>query len=206
MPPDDSAFLAGQFDPPSLLVFVAVEIALAAGFLRLVDGSGQVTFAGRTFAGLDPAYGVLNSLDPITDGFGDQAPGLAITINPATTDAAAILAGEDMQGRSVLIWIGTINPATGVVATDPVLVFVGEVDQGVLSVGIGTRSLALNCVSIWEQLFDDAQGVRLTNAYHQSAWPGELGFEYMTAVARQLPWGSDTPRPQVVADALTVRL
>jgi hypothetical protein len=204
--PDDSAFLSGQFDPPAILLFVAVEITLAVGFLRLIDGSGEVTFLGRTFKGLDPEFGTLASLEPITDGFGSSAPGLRIGINAPTTDAAAILGGEDMQGRPVLIWVGTVLPATGAVVTDPVLVFDGLVDQGVLSIGQGTRTLALDCVSIWEYLFDDAQGVRLTNAYHQAAWPGELGMEFVTAISRQLPWGSDSPRPQVVADALTVRL
>jgi len=203
---DDSAFLAGQFDPPSLLAFVAVEIALSVGFLRLVDGAGQVSFAGRTFLGRDLDFGVLAGLEPVTDGMGDQTPALNIGINPPTPDAAAILGGEDMQGRSVLLWVGTLNTFTGAVTPDPVLVFTGEVDQGVLNVGLGSRRLDLSCVSIWERLFDDAQGVRLSNAYHQSAWPGELGFEYVTAVQRQLPWGSDTPRPAVVSDALKLRL
>jgi hypothetical protein len=206
MPPDDSAFLSGQFDPPSLLFFVAVEIELTSGYLRLIDGAGEVTFLGRTFIGLDPQFGVLASLEPIADGFGDSAPGLRLGINPPTPDAAAILASEDMQGRTVLVWIGTITAATGAVVPDPVLVFDGQVDQGVLTVNLGTRLLSLDCVSIWEYLFDDAQGVRLTNAYHQAAWPGELGLEFVTTVQRQLPWGSDTPRPQVVADALTIRV
>ena len=204
--PDDSAFAAGQFDPHSLLVFVAVEVALATGFLRLVDGAGEVSFGGRTFTGLDPDFGVLGSLEPITDGMGSDAPSLIVGIFPPTPDAAAILGGEDMQGRSVLVWIGTLNPYTGIVVPDPVLVFVGDVDQGVLSIGTGTRRLDLNCVSIWERLFDDAQGVRLSNAYHQAAWPGELGMEFITDVQRQLPWGSDAPRPYVVSDALKLRL
>ena len=69
---------------------------------------------------------------------------------------------------------------------------------------IGLRG-RLEAVSVWERLFDDGEGVRLTNAYHQSAWPGELGFEFVTAVQRQLPWGADTPRPSVIADALYTR-
>ena len=208
MPLDDATYLGpSPFDPASLLVFVAVEIALATGgFLRLLDGAGAVSFAGRSFISLDPVYGVLAGLEPITDGFGDNAPALNVIINPPTADAAAVLAGEAMQGQPLLIWIGVLNPATGAVVPDPVLVFVGDVDQGVLGVGLGTRTITLNCVSIWERLFDDAQGVRLSNAYHQSAYPGELGFEYVTAIQRQLPWGSDSPRPAVVSDALKIRL
>ena len=198
-------YLADQFGGPSVLVFVAVEIELDVGYLRLLDGSGEVTFLGRTFTGLDPMYGVLANLEKISDGFGDSAPSLNITINPPTADAAAILASEDMQGKSVAIWLGVLTPGAGVVQP-PLLVFSGQVDQGVLSVGVGSRSLALNCVSIWEIMFDDNQGTRLTNAFHQSAWPGELGFEFVTAIDRQLPWGADTPRPQVVADVLNVKL
>jgi hypothetical protein len=204
--PDDTGLFSGQFDPPSILVFVAVEIELASGYLRLIDGSGQVTFGGNTFVGLDSTYGVLAGLEAITDGFGGTAPSLNITINPPTADAANVLAGEDMQGRTVNIWLGVLPWPGAVNTAPPVLVFSGQVDQGVLAVGLGSRSIALNCVSIWELLFDDAQGVRLSNAYHQAAWPGELGFQFVTAVTRQLPWGADTPRPQVVADALTVRL
>ena len=201
----DGSQFSTPFDPPSLLLFVAVEIELASGFLRLIDGSGQVTFGGNTFLGKDPTYGVLSGLETVTDGFGNQAPSLRVTINVPTTDAAAILGGEDMQGKSVLVWVGVLPPG-GAAPSPPTLVFSGQVDQGVLAVGLGSRNLALDCVSIWELMFDDLQGVRLTNAYHQAAWPGELGFEYVTAVQRQLPWGADTPRPQVVADALTVRL
>ena len=203
---DDSAFVSGQFDPPSLLLFVAVEVALPSGFLRLIDGAGEVSFAGRTFAGLDPDLGVLGGLEPISDGFGDVSPGLKVTINPPTTTAAAILGSESMQGNSVLIWLGVLNPTTGAVVPDPVLVFVGEVDQGILSVGTGTRKLDLECVSIWERLFDDAQGVRLSNAYHQAAWPGELGMEFVTDNQRQLPWGAEQSRPYVVSDALKLKL
>lgn len=203
--PDGTTYLADQFGGPALLAFIAVEIELDQGFLRLIDGAGQVSCLGRTFYGQDPTFGVLANLDPITDGMGSQAPGLNVTINPPTADAAAILGSEDMQGKSVLIWFGVLSPNAGVVQ-DPLLIFNGQVDQGVLSVGAGTRSIALACVSVWELMFDDQQGNRLTNAWHQSAWPGELGFEFVTAITRQLPWGADTPRPQVVADKLTVKL
>jgi len=195
-----------QFDRPSLLLFVAVEISLPSGEpLRLQDGSGQVTFAGRTFMGLDPQYGVLDALEPTADGFGDEAPALRLAINPPTATAAAMLAGQNMQGRPVLIWLGSIDPLTGTVRPSPVLVFAGEVDQGSLRVGLRTRSVTLDCVSVWERLFDDYEGVRLTNSFHQAVWPGERGFEFVTDVQRALPWGADSPRPYVIADALYTR-
>ena len=106
-----------------------------------------------------------------------------------------------MQGRPMLLWIGVINPMTGAVDGDPFLAFAGEVDHPILRVGEGTRSVTLECVSIWERFFEDFEGIRLSNAFHQSVWPGELGLEFVTDVKRSLPWGSDAPRPDVVRDA-----
>lgn len=206
---DDTGFLAGPFDQPAPLLFVGVEVQLPdAGWLRLLAGAGEVVMAGKTFVGEDATFGTMAELDAVQDGFGDDAPALRIGIAPPTTSAAAILAGQNMQGRTVLVWFGVIDRATGQAGTGtdaPVLIFAGEVDQGVLKVDRGSRAITLECVSIWERLFEDAEGVRLTNAYHQSAWPGELGFEFVTDVQRQLPWGSDTPRPDVVRDALYTR-
>ena len=199
----DDTGLFGLFERASLNLFVAVEVGLVGGGqLRLLDGAGQVSFGGRTFLGLDPEFGVLSQLEAITDGFGDEAPALRIAINPPTPSAAAILAGQDMQGKTVLVWLGSLSPASGAVDPDPLLIFAGEVDTAQLSIGTGTRSLSLDCVSVWERLFEDGEGVRLTNSFHQLAWPGELGFEFVTDVKRQLPWGADTPRPQVVSDAV----
>jgi hypothetical protein len=199
----DDTGLFGMFERQQLMRFVAVEIGLVGGGqLRLLDGSGQVSFGGRTFISKDPEFGVLSSLEAITDGFGDEAPSMRIGINPPTASAAAILAAQDMQGKTVLVWLGSVTHATGAVDPDPLLIFAGEVDVAQLSVAMGSRSLVLDCVSVWERLFEDAEGVRLTNSFHQLAWPGELGFEFVTDVTRQLPWGSDTPRPQVIADAI----
>lgn len=202
--PDDATFAA--FDGPAVVMFIAVEIELpSGGQIRLLDGAASVSFGGRVFVGLDPQYGVLTEIDAVSDGVGDEAPGLRIVINPATPDAGAILAAQDMQGRHVLMWIGAVDPATGAVLPDPILVFAGEVDQGVLRIGIGQRQLSLECVSVWERLFEDGEGVRLSNAFHQLAWPGELGLEFVTDVARQLPWGSNIPRPWINSDVLYVR-
>jgi hypothetical protein len=197
--------LRAQFDGPNILLFAGVEIELASGWLRLLVGSGLVTIDGKTYVGDDPTYGVLAALDAVNDGMGSTAPSLRVTLNPKTASAAAELAGQDMQGRSVFLWIAALDRTTGGGLDAPVLVFSGEVDQGVLTVGQGLRTLELDCVSVWERLFDNDDAVRLTNAYHQAAWPGETGFEFVTDINRALPWGQDLPVPAVVKDTLYVR-
>jgi hypothetical protein len=202
---NDASF-RGQFDGPSVLLFAGVEIAIpTGGSLRLLVGSGSVVIGGNTFVGDDPTFGVLSALEAVNDGMGDTAPAIKITINPKTADAAATLAGQEMQGQSVLLWLAALDRTTGGSLDAPIVIFSGEVDQGVLTVGLGTRAVELNCVSVWERLFDNDDAVRLTNAYHQKCWPGETGFEFVTAINRQLPWGQDAPVPQVIKDTLYVR-
>ncbi len=183
------------------LVFVAVEIATGGPPLRLLDASAEVTFMGRTFRGEDPEYGVLDGLPTISDGVGDEAPSFDLVIQAPSTAAAARLTSPAMQGQSVLVWFGAINPLSGAVDGEPFLAFAGDVDVGTLKAGEGTRAVVLECTSIWDRFFEDWEGVRLTNAFHQSVWPGELGLEFVTDVSRSLPWGSDSPRPDVVRDA-----
>lgn len=183
------------------LVFVAVEIELAAGALRLLDGAGQVTFGGKTFVGGDPDFGVLQALEKITDGVDAEAPAWSIALLPPTMTATAALAAPTLQGKSARAWFGAANPVTGAVIDTPEFLFDGEIDVATLQAGRGNRALRVEVVSVFERFFEDTEGVRLNNAWHQSIRPGELGLEFVVDVQRTMPWGADAPRPEVVTDA-----
>lgn len=182
-----------------VLDFYALQIELPSYTLRLVDGSGFVTFDGDTYVGEDAIYGTIGSIEPISDGSENTSPRLNIVLLPPTNVAAADLASPAAQGSAVSVWYGAINPATGLVIDTPHLEFIGTLDVATLRVGKG-RSLELEVASIWDALFPRDDGARLNAAFHQSVWPGELGFEFVTDVQRQLPWGADAPRPVVIRD------
>ena len=183
---------------PAVTIFCALEIVLPTGPLRLLDGAGTVTFGGRTFTGRDPVFGALATLEIDGDGMDGEAPELTAVIHPPSNTAAAILANPAQQGAVVSLWMGVLDPVSGLVVPDPDLLFVGEVDVPELSVGEDTRALSIRCVSIFERFFEVQEGVRLNDAFHQSIWPGERGFEYAVDLERQLPWGQDAPAPGVV--------
>lgn len=185
----------------SVLQFTAVEILLPDYALRLIDGAGYVDFGGRHFDGIDPTYGTLHSIDPFEDASDGQAPSLKISLLPPTMTAAAALASISAQGSTVTIWDGAVDPMSGIVIDDPDPWFIGELDVPVLRVAKGGgRLLEYEATSVWERFFADDEGARLTNAFHQYLWPGELGLEFHTEVQQQLPWGSDGPRPAVIRD------
>ncbi|MDO9489036.1 MAG: hypothetical protein Q7J32_11725 [Sphingomonadaceae bacterium] len=184
--------------------FGAVRIDLPGYTLRLLDGAGFAAFAdgsegGGTYLGRDPVYGVLAAIDEISDGIGDEAPALGLTLHPASDAAAADLASPAMQGSPVSIFVGAIDRATGLVVPDPELLFVGELDVPTLRSGRGTRSLELELVSTFERFFADDEGARLSDGFHRSVWPGEDGLAFVTGVEKTVYWGMDAPPQAVVA-------
>lgn len=174
-------------------IFCAVRIALPSRPLLLLDGAGEVSFdagyGAETFKGLDPEFGAIDTIDQISGGDGDEAPELTLGLLPVDGVAAATLASSTMQGSEVLIFIGAIDPMTGVTIGQPYLQFIGEVDVPTLSSSMGRRTVDFTIVSIFERLFMNDEGVRATDGWHQSIWPGELGLEYMTGTAETLYWG-----------------
>lgn len=199
MPYSGTMDTALQGDAP--LLFFAVEIILPGPVnIRLLDGPGFLTINGNTFTGDDATYGTLGGGQAFDDGVGDTSPHLSLTILPPTNAAAAALASASNQGSQVSVWFGVIDRATGLVIGTPDLMFVGEIDVGVLKVGLNQRSVDLDIASVWDRFFDTDEGILLNNSWHQSVWPGELGLEYITDIQLQIPWGQDGPRPNVVSD------
>lgn len=187
-----------------LLRFLAIEVDLVDRPLRLLKGPSRLTFDGKTFVGQDPDFGVLAGVSPIADGDGDEVSGLTVTILPPDITSAAELANPAAQGRPVTVWVGDLDLITGQVVGTPDIEFAGEVDVPTLVGDTGEgRALEYAVTGDFEKLFEVDEGALLTNAFHQSVWPGELGCEFVTSVQRQLPIGMDAPRPAAVRDVLS---
>ena len=184
-----SAGLEAALNTDLPIVFGAVRIALPGYTLRLLDGSGVVTFGGETFTGEDATFGVLSTISGLTDGVGDEAPAFDITIIPPNDTAAATLAAATMQGAGVRLFRGAIDRATGLPLGDPYLVFSGEINVPVISSGPQGRSVEYQVVSVMERLFQEDEGAKLSDAFHQSIWPGETSFFDVTGIEQTIYWG-----------------
>lgn len=197
-----SAAMLAALQQAGLMPFVAVRLTLPTVTLALMDGSAVVTFAGSTFVGEDPTYGVLADVEDVSDGGEDEAPRARIRLNPKNLAALTVLAAASNQGSKVEIWEGLINLGTGAAVDAPDLVFEGEYDQPTWAPV--SMDLMIDCGSIFERFFENDEGARLTDSFHQSIWPGETGFQYVFETDdRELPWGSaDKPRPVAVRAVL----
>lgn len=181
-------------------VFYALEVTLPSYTLRLCDGAGTVAFGDASFPGKDATFGVLAAIEAVGDGLDNQAPALRFVLNPPSASAASALSSPLFQGSPVKLWIGAFDPASGDVVGEPYLLFLGELDVPTLQAAQGSRSVTFDCVSAFERFFDDTEGARLTNAFHQLVWPGETGLEFVVDVQVTLPWMTDLPRPVLVRD------
>lgn len=187
------AALAAQ----SFVIFGAVEILLPGYALRLLDGSAELMIDGNKYVGTDPTFGTLKTASKINDDGGDAAPVLTLTLLPPNGVALTTLAAANMQGSTVTVRIGVVNPATGVVVVDPYVPFVGELDVPTVKWGQNTREIEFRAASIAERLFMVDEGIRLAPSFHRTNWPGEAGFDAVTNVRRPVPWGQPIPNPWV---------
>jgi hypothetical protein len=171
------------------VVFGAVSLALPGVTVNLLDGAGQLTFGGKTYVGEDATFGVLAAVESLSDGLGDSAPALTISLFPASSAAAASLAAPNMQGSAVTVHLGAVDRATGAVIPDPYLLFLGELDVPVLQSGADTRKLDYTVVSVFERLFESDEASRLSPGYHRSIFPNEAGLDMVTGVDQPVYWG-----------------
>lgn len=191
--------MEAELAKPFATVFGAVEIVLPSHTIRLLDGAGSLTVNGNVFTGQDSTFGTLSAIDRFSDGVGDEAPALNITLQPSGDAAAADLSAASMQGSTVTVWLGAVDRATGIVIADPLTLFVGEVDQPILTVDKGSRELEYECVSGFERLFSDDEGARLSDSFHKMVWPGETGLANVSGITKTIYWGLNRPANSIVA-------
>lgn len=178
----------------SVKTFVAVQITLPAGTIRLIDGSGVVTFAAGTFTGNDPIGGTLKSLSSISESLATEAPRYQIGLYPPSTGAIADIAAVDAQGSPVLIWFGLWNPTTGAVIGQPSLRARGKLDVVRVTASATERAVEIDVATVFDRMFVAAEGGRWINGEHQDIWPGEDGCAYVS-VAGQFPqWGTEASK------------
>lgn len=175
---------------PSAMIVGVCEIQLPDTTVRLLDTSAVARDAsGNLFQGADPTFGSLYALSDFTDGLGDEAPSFKLTLAPAGDAAAIALSSPAMQGSPVLLSLGIISPANGLFFDAPELIISGSIDFSLLRGGSHSRLLDLEITSDTELFFTNDDGVRLSDAFHQSCWPGETGLNQVTGILHQIWWG-----------------
>ncbi len=178
-----------MFEGVRVMISGLMELETMTRTLRLCDG-GMLNWPARgQFVSIDSEFGTIGSVDPAAEQIGDEASGGRLTINVPTVQGAIDLAQAEMQGKSLRFWLAEVNADTGLMIGEPRKMFEGKTDTVAISLSQNERSVVNEYVDAAERLFSIREGNVLTSRFHQTANPGELGFDYCTGVGIQVPWG-----------------
>ncbi|WP_433935118.1 hypothetical protein [Brevundimonas diminuta] len=167
-----------------------VTVDLPGHVIRWSDG-GFVRWDGETYRARDERYGVLESIGEITDGVGDDASPVEIGVIPPTLASLEDLIAVDAQGGVVSIHLGAVDEATGLLIGAPYRLHRGRLDRPI--VGIGAMTLTYEVLTAEALGLEANEDQRLSDAFHQSVWPGERGYEHQTSGTKKVWWRDDDP-------------
>lgn len=177
------------FTADAITIAGLMEIELVSGVLRLCDG-GVLDWPGRgTFLGIDPTFGTIGGFETPTEAIGDAGAVGQVTISVPTPEAAVELAVPEMQGKALRFWLAEVDADSGLLLGTPTKLFEGLVDTVEITLSQNDRNVTIEFVDAGERLFAVREGNVLTTRFHQTAWPGELGFDHCTGAGIQVPWG-----------------
>lgn len=169
-----------------------LKIALTTGVeINLCDG-GFIVYDGDTYQSQDPIFGTISSIQPLSEGVGEEVPALEIALSPNTETSAADLSQPGHQRSQVWLWIAEKDEEAGTIIGEPDLLFFGQIDQTRLRVGRNSRELSMTVVSTLERLFMRNEGNSLSPSFHKSVWPGETGHDNASGLSIAVAWGVES--------------
>lgn len=165
------------------------DVLLAdGGLVKFNPGDGAVTFTGT-----DARFGTLAAVDEFETGVGDRVEGGSLTFAPPADAALADWWRTDLEGTRLRVWVGEIDPADGASLTGAEVVADWLVDTPSREQAAGQDLLTVSFMTLQDRLFDIRQGNVCSDAFHQSIWSGERGFENCTDAPGFFAWGVAAP-------------
>lgn len=167
-----------------------IEIEFAAGSAHLCTGAQNLDWDSSTWE----AVGGLLEFGGVEEGSDSRGSGVDFKLSGVDQTILAALLNSRYRGQSARIWRAHLNPTTGQLIDEPLLLFQGlqlsmynveeERDRAGGTVTISTRITSiLGATRI--------RGMQANPVSHQHYYPGDLFFQYVAELAhRQILWGT----------------
>lgn len=178
-----AAFIAALADQDKRPV-IFFEGEFASGWLRVWSGLGDLVWDGKTWSGAGALLG-MGSIDETSD---VVAGGTSVSLSGVPLDMVQVAIDEARQGKPGRVWVG-LRDVSGAVIADPVMAFSGrldvpeisdDADTCMITISYESRLIDLTVPRVW----------RYTHESQQQLHPGDLGFEYVTAIQdKEITWG-----------------
>lgn len=185
------ATLKAALEGAGFVTFTAVSFALSGGTIYLSSGV-DVTISAQLYSAYNATYGSLKDVDVIADGADGQASRATVYFSFLSASARNTFLTNCPQGTAVYIYQGAINSSGASIGTVETL-FRGEFDVPRIGVSPGDHVVALEIGTEELRLLERNEERKLSDAFHQSCYSGELGLEFTSALTRQIPWRAKDP-------------
>jgi hypothetical protein len=165
------------------------ELYLTGATTYATDAAIAISWNGHTY----PAVGTLIGFDGVEETTDLTIGQARITLAAVDQSLIATLLTYELIDRQLVIRKGFLNSSSGVLV-DPIPIFDGRCDAPVINEDpdAGSCTITLSASSQWID-FERTPG-RKTNSADQQLWfPGDLGFEYVSQLSRDITWGKTTP-------------
>jgi hypothetical protein len=162
-----------------------VKLEFDGGNVCLHSRLGPLSFGGVTYTGAGK-LGQITAADEVSDL--SHAP-LTLTLSGLPGDVISIALNEHYQGRRATIYLGYLDPDTGLLVSDPTILYRGLLDTADIEQGqtVGVSLSVGNRFAQWNK----AQPRRYNNADQQSRYPGDKGLQFMEkSTYRTIIWGA----------------
>jgi hypothetical protein len=170
--------------------FLALRLELPGGVWRWSSGGEQRfvpdgALTEEIFLDDHPDFGFVTGIGLIRDGAVASAIAPDIEISPATQNGLVELE-QTGQGARWTLWQGLVERDTGAVIGTPTVWESAVLNKPALRRDKDTRSLRFTSMTADQLIVVDEDAERQTDAFHQSIWPGELGFSQVINVNREV--------------------
>lgn len=163
-----------------------LELYLDTETVRVTDAWRPVSYGGNTYT----ALGEWVSFEPIRESTQVEVSSVRVQLSGVDQAMPARILSNDYIDRQLVIRKAFLDANEGLVV-DPIPLFDGRCDAPRLveNPDANTSIVEIEAASQWSD-FDRRPG-RHTNHAEQQVWfPGDLGFEYVSEVNRQIKWGA----------------
>ena len=174
---------------PAYGVLNLVELQFRDGTLRLTTWPTPIQALGQTWNAAG-ALGTVGELHESEDGAEEKVT-LSLTLADESMRALALSDPATYQDRPVRIWVCLLDAQTLQPSGSPVLRFAGVMDQIRVERDDDNGKIVMDCRSATYGALARRGYPRMTNAQHQSYYPAERGFEYLTSlIGNPAVWAS----------------
>jgi len=180
---DPGTLSASQQD--LILPVLLAKLEFDSGDVLAHTSLGSIDFGGDTYLGIGQFGGVSSAGEPSDL----SRSNLSLTLSNIPGTMGALVLNEYYQGRRATLFLGYLDQTTRHLVGDPAIVYRGRMDTADIDQGGDTFTVTVNIESRFAS-WDKPVIRRYNNAFQQSAFPGDKGFEFVEQAAdKQVVWG-----------------